>query len=77
VTRALSRHVKKLPKQLSRSLTWDRGLEMAGHKRFSIDRLRAPAFEFTILAALQTRRRRRRRQRKLAKAVTSNQPAAG
>ena len=37
VARALSRHVKKLPKQLRRSLTWDRGLEMADHKRFSID----------------------------------------
>jgi len=38
VARALSRHVKKLPQQLRRSLTWDRGLEMANHKRFSIDR---------------------------------------
>ena len=37
VAHALSRHVNKLPKQLRRSLTWDRGLEMADHKRFSID----------------------------------------
>jgi len=37
VASALTRHVKKLPKQLRRSLTWDRGLEMADHKRFSID----------------------------------------
>ena len=37
VASALTRHVKKLPKQLRRSLTWDRGLEMADHQRFSID----------------------------------------
>lgn len=37
VASALARHVKKLPKQLRRSLTWDRGLEMADHQRFSID----------------------------------------
>ena len=37
VAHALSQHVKILPKQLRRSLTWDRGLEMAAHKRFSID----------------------------------------
>ncbi len=36
VANALVRHVKRLPKQLRRSLTWDRGLEMADHKRFSI-----------------------------------------
>jgi hypothetical protein len=28
----LSRHVRKLPTILRRSLTWDRGLEMAKHK---------------------------------------------
>ena len=31
VVRALSRHVRKLPASLRRSLTWDRGLEMARH----------------------------------------------
>jgi len=36
VARALTRQVKKLPKVLWRSLTWDRGLEMAQHKRFSM-----------------------------------------
>ena len=36
VASALTRHLKKLPKQLRRSLTWDRGLEMADHQRFSI-----------------------------------------
>ena len=36
VASALTRRVKKLPKQLRRSLTWDRGLEMADHRRFSI-----------------------------------------
>ena len=29
VVRALSRHVRRLPASLRRSLTWDRGLEMA------------------------------------------------
>ena len=36
VTRALTRHVQRLPEGLMASLTWDRGLEMAQHKRFSI-----------------------------------------
>ena len=36
VTAALSRHVRRLPATLRRSLTWDRGLEMAQHKSFSI-----------------------------------------
>jgi IS30 family transposase len=34
---ALSRHVRKLPASLRRSLTWDRGLEMARHKSFTVD----------------------------------------
>ena len=33
---ALSRHVRKLPALLWRSLTWDRGLEMAKHKAFTV-----------------------------------------
>jgi IS30 family transposase len=33
---ALSRHVRKLPATLKRSLTWDRGLEMAKHKDFTV-----------------------------------------
>ena len=36
VVRALSRHVRKLPASLRRSLTWDRGLEMARHKEFTV-----------------------------------------
>jgi IS30 family transposase len=36
VVAALTRRVRKLPKQLRRSLTWDRGKEMAGHKDFSL-----------------------------------------
>jgi IS30 family transposase len=35
VVAALSRHVRKLPAALRRSLTWDRGLEMAKHKTFT------------------------------------------
>ena len=36
VVQALSRHVRKLPASLRRSLTWDRGLEMARHKEFTV-----------------------------------------
>jgi IS30 family transposase len=36
VVAALSRHVRKLPASLRRSLTWDRGLEMASHKTFTV-----------------------------------------
>jgi IS30 family transposase len=36
VVRALSRHVRRLPASLRRSLTWDRGLEMAKHKEFTV-----------------------------------------
>ena len=36
VVKALSRHVKKLPAELRRSLTWDRGSELANHKQFSV-----------------------------------------
>jgi transposase, IS30 family len=35
VVAALSQHVRKLPATLRRSLTWDRGLEMAKHKDFT------------------------------------------
>src|ERR1700746_3186651 len=36
VVAALSRQVRKLPATLRRSLTWDRGLEMAKHKDFTV-----------------------------------------
>jgi IS30 family transposase len=36
VTNALSRQVNRLPQQLRRSLTWDRGMEMAEHARFTV-----------------------------------------
>lgn len=36
VTRALTRHVQRLPACLKQSLTWDRGKEMAYHKRFTV-----------------------------------------
>ena len=36
VVAALSEHVRQLPATLRRSLTWDRGLEMAKHKDFTI-----------------------------------------
>ena len=36
VVGALSKHVRKLPAELRRSLTWDRGKEMADHKSFTV-----------------------------------------
>src|SRR5580700_5771669 len=36
VVAALTRHVRKLPTALRRSLTWDRGLEMAKHQTFTV-----------------------------------------
>jgi len=36
VVAALSQHVRKLPTTLKRSLTWDRGLEMAKRKDFTV-----------------------------------------
>lgn len=36
VVRALGKQVRRLPAELRKSLTWDRGLEMAAHKEFSI-----------------------------------------
>jgi IS30 family transposase len=36
VVDALCQHVQTLPQQLRQSLTWDRGMELADHRRFSI-----------------------------------------
>jgi IS30 family transposase len=36
VVAALAKHVRKLPEQLRRSLTWDQGKEMHAHKRFTV-----------------------------------------
>lgn len=36
VVQALTRRIKTLPKALRRSLTWDRGKEMAGHQDFTV-----------------------------------------
>src|SRR6202023_4391807 len=36
VVAALSQHVRRLPATLKRSLTWDRGLEIAKHKDFTV-----------------------------------------
>lgn len=36
VINALIKHAHKLPLELYKSLTWDRGKEMAGHKRFTL-----------------------------------------
>jgi IS30 family transposase len=43
VVSALSKNVRKLPLELRRSLTWDRGKEMADHKNFTIAVLRVPS----------------------------------
>ena len=36
VTAALKKQIMKLPRELRQSLTWDRGMEMAQHKAFSV-----------------------------------------
>ena len=36
VTKALAKTIRKLPAELRRSLTWDRGSEMAAHKEFTV-----------------------------------------
>lgn len=36
VVSALSRQVRKLPAELRKSLTWDRGTEMASHRNFTV-----------------------------------------
>jgi len=36
VVSALIKHSKKLPAELYKSLTWDRGCEMSDHSRFSL-----------------------------------------
>jgi len=36
VVNALIKHARKLPDELYKTLTWDRGSELAGHKRFTL-----------------------------------------
>jgi IS30 family transposase len=36
VVAALAKHIRKLPDELRRSMTWDQGKEMHAHKRFTI-----------------------------------------
>ncbi len=36
VVKALTKQVRRLPVELRKSLTWDRGMEMAKHKEFSV-----------------------------------------
>src|SRR5262249_23312356 len=36
VIATLAKHIRKLPKELRRSLTWDQGKEMHAHKRFTV-----------------------------------------
>src|SRR5437868_1114929 len=36
VVNALIKYARKLPQEIYRSLTWDRGSEMAGHKQFTL-----------------------------------------
>lgn len=37
VVKALARRIRRLPPELKRSVTWDRGSEMAGHATFTVE----------------------------------------
>ena len=37
VAAELARHIRRLPDELRRTLTWDRGIEMAAHARFTLE----------------------------------------
>ena len=37
VVKAITKQIKKLPIEIKKSLTWDRGMELANHKQFTID----------------------------------------
>ena len=37
VINAITQKIVELPSQLKKSLTWDRGMELAKHKKFTID----------------------------------------
>lgn len=37
VTRAVAKAIRRLPRELCRTLTWDRGTEMSHHKEFTLD----------------------------------------
>ena len=56
VVAALAKHIRKLPEELRRSLTWDQGKEMHAHRRFTL-----PTFKSTSViravpgSAVQTR----------------------
>ncbi len=39
VVQALVKQSSKVPRDLYRSLTWDRGTEIAGHRKFSLARI--------------------------------------
>src|SRR6267143_1021898 len=54
VVGALSKHVRKLPAQLRRSLTWDRGKEMADHKNFTVATTSAIPAAHGSAAAMRT-----------------------
>ena len=36
VVAKLAKHIRRLPEELRRTLTWDQGKEMSGHKRFTV-----------------------------------------
>jgi IS30 family transposase len=36
VVRALTKQIRRLPAELRKSLTWDRGMEMPAHKEFAV-----------------------------------------
>ena len=56
VVSALIESARRLPSELYKSLTWDRGLEMADHKRFTLADIRFLCCPESVILAFRRRR---------------------
>jgi IS30 family transposase len=65
VTNALKRKIRELPQELRRSLTWDRGSEMAAHKEFTV----ATDMQVLLRSAQSLAARQQREHQRLAAPV--------
>ena len=67
VVQALTRHVRRLPAGLMATLTWDRGLELAAHRTFSI----ATGVQVLLLRPVQSVATRHQREHEWSAAPVS------